>query len=161
MLLAYRVRASIDAPIIRKDFMLDPYQVFEARAARSGTDTSVFGVTSVQYRPVRRLLISANTAYSGFEQSYGESGTRSISMVGLGIVLLVGALALMAAQPLAGALAVRVGSRPLVLAGGLYRRARVQYDGELGASGFVRLFADHEHIDNGPAGRRTAGRSLI
>lgn len=34
-------------------------------------------------------------------------------------MLLVGAIALMAAQPLAGALAVRTGSRPLVVAGGL------------------------------------------
>ncbi len=38
---------------------------------------------------------------------------------GLGIVLLIGSVALMAAQPLAGALAVRIGSRPLVVAGGL------------------------------------------
>jgi MFS family permease len=34
-------------------------------------------------------------------------------------VLLVGAIALMSAQPLAGALAVRVGSRPVTVAGGL------------------------------------------
>ena len=34
-------------------------------------------------------------------------------------MLLIGAIALMAAQPLAGALAVRVGSRPVLVAGGL------------------------------------------
>ena len=44
---------------------------------------------------------------------------------GLGLVLLIGALALMAAQPLAGALAVRVGSRPVVVAGGLVYTAGV------------------------------------
>jgi Flp pilus assembly protein TadD len=44
----------------------------------------------------------------------------------------------------------------LVLAGGLYQRARLQYDGELGASAFLRGWLDHEKIDNGLAGRRTA-----
>jgi Flp pilus assembly protein TadD len=44
----------------------------------------------------------------------------------------------------------------LVLAGGLYQRARVQYDGEIGASGFLRGWVDHEKVDNGLAGRRTA-----
>lgn len=38
---------------------------------------------------------------------------------GLGLVLLAGSIALMATQPLAGALAVRAGSRPVTLAGGL------------------------------------------
>jgi Flp pilus assembly protein TadD len=44
----------------------------------------------------------------------------------------------------------------LVLAGGLYQRARVQYDGEIGASAFLRGWLDHEKVDNGLAGRRTA-----
>ncbi|MDB5871239.1 MAG: TonB-dependent receptor [Ramlibacter sp.] len=44
----------------------------------------------------------------------------------------------------------------LVLAGGFYERARLQYDGEIGGSGFLRVFADHERVDNGLAGRRTA-----
>ena len=44
----------------------------------------------------------------------------------------------------------------LVVAGGFYERARLQYDGEIGASGFLRLFADHERVDNGLGGRRTA-----
>lgn len=44
---------------------------------------------------------------------------HDLSDGGLGGVLLVGAVALMAAQPLAGALAVRVGSRPVTIAGGL------------------------------------------
>lgn len=38
---------------------------------------------------------------------------------GLGLVLLAGAIALMATQPLAGALAVRTGSRPVTVVGGL------------------------------------------
>ncbi len=44
---------------------------------------------------------------------------HDLSDGGLGIVLLIGAIALMAAQPLAGALAVRIGSRPVVVVGGL------------------------------------------
>lgn len=43
----------------------------------------------------------------------------------------------------------------LVVAGGFYERGRVQYDGELG-SGFLRVYADHERVDNGLGGRRTA-----
>jgi tetratricopeptide (TPR) repeat protein len=44
----------------------------------------------------------------------------------------------------------------LVVAGGRYERARVQYDGEIGSSSFLRAFVDHERVDNGLAGRRTA-----
>ncbi len=44
----------------------------------------------------------------------------------------------------------------LVVAGGMYERARLQYDGEIGASGFLRAFADHERVDNGLGGRHTA-----
>ena len=36
----------------------------------------------------------------------------------------------------------------LVSAGGLYQRTRVQFDGELGSSSFVQVFADHERVDN-------------
>jgi Flp pilus assembly protein TadD len=44
----------------------------------------------------------------------------------------------------------------LVVVGGSYKRARLQYDGEIGSSGFLRAFVDHERVDNGLAGRRTA-----
>lgn len=44
----------------------------------------------------------------------------------------------------------------LVNAGGLYRRARLQYDGEAGGSSFVHAFVDHERVDNGLGGRRSA-----
>ena len=43
----------------------------------------------------------------------------------------------------------------LVVAGGRYERARLQYDGEIGSSGFLRAFVDHERVDNGLGGRRT------
>jgi len=44
----------------------------------------------------------------------------------------------------------------LVSPSGRYERARLQFDGEFGSRSFVRGFADHERIDNGLAGRRTA-----
>ena len=36
----------------------------------------------------------------------------------------------------------------LVSAGGLYRRLRLQFDGELGSNSFVQAFADQERVDN-------------
>ncbi|HVZ45658.1 MAG TPA: tetratricopeptide repeat protein [Ramlibacter sp.] len=44
----------------------------------------------------------------------------------------------------------------IVAAGGLYERARVQFDGEFGEHTFIRAFGDHERVDNGLAGRTTA-----
>ena len=44
----------------------------------------------------------------------------------------------------------------LVSVGGLYERARLQFDGELSATQFVQAHLDHERIDNGLGGRRTA-----
>jgi hypothetical protein len=44
----------------------------------------------------------------------------------------------------------------LVVAGGFYQRARLQYDGEIGKSAFLRAFVDHERVDNGLGGRHTA-----
>ncbi len=43
--------------------------------------------------------------------------------------------------------------------GGEYERVRLQFDGELGDRAFLQLFADHERVDNGLAGQRTAGFS--
>ncbi|MBC7602893.1 MAG: tetratricopeptide repeat protein [Ramlibacter sp.] len=43
----------------------------------------------------------------------------------------------------------------LPAASGLYRRARAQYDGEIGASTFAQAYVDRERIDNGLAGRRS------
>lgn len=44
----------------------------------------------------------------------------------------------------------------LVNAGGLYQRARLQFDAELGHTSFVHAFLDHERVDNGLGGRRSA-----
>ncbi len=44
----------------------------------------------------------------------------------------------------------------LPVAGGLYQRTRLQYDGEYGASLFVQAFLDKERVDNGVGGARTA-----
>jgi tetratricopeptide (TPR) repeat protein len=44
----------------------------------------------------------------------------------------------------------------LVAEGGLYERGRLQFDGEFGRWGFVRAWIDHERVDNGLAGRRSA-----
>ena len=71
---------------------------------------------------------------------------------GLGLVLLIGALALMAAQPLAGALAVRVGSRPVVVAGGLVYTAGLPLVGlaptlALFAAAFVTIAVGSSAMD--------------
>ena len=44
----------------------------------------------------------------------------------------------------------------LPTAGGLYQRARLQYDRESGGTLFFQAFADRERVDNGLAGQRTA-----
>ena len=44
----------------------------------------------------------------------------------------------------------------LPTAGGLYERARVQFDGEIGGVSFAQVFLDHERVDNGLAGRQSA-----
>ncbi len=44
----------------------------------------------------------------------------------------------------------------LVNAGGAYRRARLQFDGELNEVTFAQAFADRERVDNGLGGRRSA-----
>ncbi|WP_395686043.1 tetratricopeptide repeat protein [Caenimonas koreensis] len=38
---------------------------------------------------------------------------------------------------------------------GLYRRARAQFDGEIGASTFAQAYIDRERVDNGLAGQRS------
>ncbi|MDO8810703.1 MAG: FecR domain-containing protein [Gallionella sp.] len=44
----------------------------------------------------------------------------------------------------------------LPTAGGLYERLRLQYDIEASRSAFFQAFLDHEHINNGLGGQRTA-----
>lgn len=44
----------------------------------------------------------------------------------------------------------------LPTAGGLYERVRLQYDVETNRAAFFQVFLDHEHINNGLGGQRTA-----
>lgn len=52
-------------------------QVFDTRPARSGTDSILMGLGSVQFRPVRRLILSYTASYAGFEQDYDSGSSES------------------------------------------------------------------------------------
>ncbi len=52
------VRAAVDVPVLRKDFIIDPYQVFEARAA--GADAILLIVAALSEAQLSRLYVTAN-----------------------------------------------------------------------------------------------------
>ncbi|HIJ90374.1 MAG: tetratricopeptide repeat protein [Desulfobulbaceae bacterium] len=54
-----------------------------------------------------------------------------------------------------GTLGIQVNDK-LPTAGGLYERVRLQYDAEVEKTAFFQAYLDHEHIENGLGGQRTA-----
>jgi indole-3-glycerol phosphate synthase len=52
-----RVRAAVDVPLLRKDFVVDPYQLLEARVA--GADAVLLIVSALDDERLRRLLAQA------------------------------------------------------------------------------------------------------
>jgi indole-3-glycerol phosphate synthase len=56
-----RVRAAVDVPILRKDFVVDPYQLLEARVA--GADAVLLIVSALDDGRLRRLLDQARSLH--------------------------------------------------------------------------------------------------
>ncbi len=54
-----RVRRAVGIPVLRKDFLIDPYQLYEARAA--GADAALLIVEALRPRELRAMLAEARS----------------------------------------------------------------------------------------------------
>lgn len=76
------VRAAVDLPVLRKDFIVDPYQIYEARAA--GADAVLLIAEALNASELMDLLILANqlTMTALIEVHDADSLLRVRSMIG-------------------------------------------------------------------------------
>ena len=78
----HRIRASVAIPVMRKDFLLDPYQIFEARAA--GADAVLLIAECLDDAEMRELHTTARALGMGvILESHDEPNfDRTVAMVG-------------------------------------------------------------------------------
>lgn len=79
------VRAAIDIPLLRKDFIFDPYQVYEARAA--GTDCILLIVAMLKEGQLRSLAaLARELKMATLVESHNESEFKLAEKIGTGLI---------------------------------------------------------------------------
>src|SRR5258707_2777795 len=79
------VRAAVDIPLLRKDFIFDPYQVYEARAA--GADCILLIVAMLKEGQLRSLAaLARELGMATLVESHNESEFQLAEKIGTGLV---------------------------------------------------------------------------
>jgi indole-3-glycerol phosphate synthase len=79
------VRAAVDIPLLRKDFIFDPYQVYEARAA--GADCILLIVVMLKEGQLRSLAaLARELGMATLVESHNESEFRLAEKIGAGLI---------------------------------------------------------------------------
>src|SRR5258705_9966689 len=79
------VRAAVDIPLLRKDFIFDPYQLYEARAA--GADCVLLIVAMLKEGQLRSLAaLSRELGMATLVESHNESEFQLAEKIGTGLV---------------------------------------------------------------------------
>ncbi len=79
------IREAVDAPILRKDFVIDPYQVYEARAA--GADCLLLIVAALADRQLEDLhALAAELGMAALVEAHNEDEMERASRLGAKLV---------------------------------------------------------------------------
>ena len=79
------VRAAVDIPVLRKDFLLDPYQVYEARAA--GADAVLLICAMLNDHTLRELLaLSRSLGMEPLVEAHNADEARRAVAAGAGVI---------------------------------------------------------------------------
>src|SRR5258707_12648177 len=79
------VRAAVDIPLLRKDFIFDPYQVYEARAA--GADCILLVVAVLKKGQLRSLAaLARELGMATLVESHNETEFQLAEKIGTGLV---------------------------------------------------------------------------